>query len=278
MLKRVRYAGLSAGLLWPVWIVGSLAAESPIQDNSFLVEEAYNQERGVVQHISTFSRTWNSKEWNYTFTQEWPGPRNWRHQFSFTLSGLHTAESTTAGTGLGDTALNYRYQVYGNGESRVAFAPRLSALLPTGSVAAGRGMGALGLQTNLPVSIMLHRRLVTHWNLGATVVPNAQGADHLRAASVGYSFGQSFVFLVHPRLNLLFETSAYNFQSVTTGKTSWEKVRYLSPGVRWAFNFSNGLQIVPGVALPVGIAQSAGDRGVFLYLSFEHPFEKSAAR
>src|SRR5262249_20051800 len=119
---------------------------------------------------------------------------------------------------------------------------------------------------------------VTHWNLGATVVPNAQGADHLRAASVGYSVGQSFVFLLHPRLNLLFETSACNFQSVTSGKTSWEKVRYLSPGVRWAFNFSNGLQIVPGVALPVGIAQSAGDRGVFLYLSFEHPFDKSAAR
>ena len=27
---------------------------APIQDNSFLVEEAYNQEDGVVQHISFF--------------------------------------------------------------------------------------------------------------------------------------------------------------------------------------------------------------------------------
>lgn len=26
--------------------------QSPIQDNSFLIEEAYNQEDGVVQHIS----------------------------------------------------------------------------------------------------------------------------------------------------------------------------------------------------------------------------------
>ena len=62
---------------------------APIQDNSFLVEEAYNQERGVVQHISTFSRMWNSRDWTYSFTQEWPGPRNWRHQFSYTLAGMH---------------------------------------------------------------------------------------------------------------------------------------------------------------------------------------------
>jgi len=32
-------------------------AKRPIQDNSFLIEEAYNQESGVVQHISTFSHS-----------------------------------------------------------------------------------------------------------------------------------------------------------------------------------------------------------------------------
>jgi hypothetical protein len=40
-------------------------------DNSFLIEEAYNQERGVIQHINSFARLWNSKDWAYTFTQEW---------------------------------------------------------------------------------------------------------------------------------------------------------------------------------------------------------------
>ena len=34
----------------------SASEAPPIQDNSFLVEEAYNQERGVVQHINTFQR------------------------------------------------------------------------------------------------------------------------------------------------------------------------------------------------------------------------------
>ena len=45
---------------------------APIQDNSFLVEEAYNQEDGVVQHISTFERLTNSRDWVYTQTDEWP--------------------------------------------------------------------------------------------------------------------------------------------------------------------------------------------------------------
>src|SRR3979409_1805380 len=30
-------------------------APSAIEDNSFLIEEAYNQGRGIVQHISTFT-------------------------------------------------------------------------------------------------------------------------------------------------------------------------------------------------------------------------------
>jgi hypothetical protein len=48
----------------------------------------------------------------------------------------------------------------------------------------------------------------------------------------------------------------------------------LSPGIRWAYNFKNGLQIVPGVAVPFGVGPSSGEKGVFLYLSFEHPYRK----
>src|SRR5581483_8134055 len=70
----------------------------PIQDNSFLVEEAYNQEAGVVQHISVYSRLWNRKDWSYAFTQEWPG-RNPRHQFSYTLQGAHCGDYAGSGTG-----------------------------------------------------------------------------------------------------------------------------------------------------------------------------------
>ena len=71
------------------WLSAQKAPEWKIQDNSFLVEEAYNQERSVVQHINTFSRLWNSKDWVYTLTQEWPVPRDPRHQLSYTLVAAH---------------------------------------------------------------------------------------------------------------------------------------------------------------------------------------------
>ena len=57
------------------------SGSAPIQDNSFLVEEAYNQEDGVVQHISSFERLTNSHDWVYTQTDEWP-LRSLRHQVS----------------------------------------------------------------------------------------------------------------------------------------------------------------------------------------------------
>ena len=47
----------------------------PIRDNSFLVEEAYNQDPGVVQHLQLFIWNWKSGGWAWTFTQEWPVPR-----------------------------------------------------------------------------------------------------------------------------------------------------------------------------------------------------------
>src|SRR6266566_8506226 len=76
-----------------------VSAQPRIQDNSFLVEEAYNQNFGVVQHISSFTRFWNSKDWNYTFTQEWPVPRDPRHQLSYTLAALHTSAFPGSGAG-----------------------------------------------------------------------------------------------------------------------------------------------------------------------------------
>jgi hypothetical protein len=48
----------------------------------------------------------------------------------------------------------------------------------------------------------------------------------------------------------------------------------ISPGIRWAYNFKSGLQIVPGIAVPIGAGPSRNERGIILYLSFEHPFKK----
>ena len=64
--------------------VASDSAKPPsIQDNSFLVEEAYNQEAGVVQHISGLNIDRTGKSYEYDFTQEWP-VGSIRHQLSYT--------------------------------------------------------------------------------------------------------------------------------------------------------------------------------------------------
>jgi hypothetical protein len=253
----------------------SPSAQPGIQDNSFLIEEAYNQNFGVVQHINSFTHLWNSKDWAYTFTQEWPVPGDPRHQLSYTLPYWHAGAFPDSGAGIGDILLNYRYQLVGDGNAKLAFAPRLSLILPTGNVADGRGAGGVGVQTSLPVSVVLSKDLVSHWNVGATVVPHAQDASGDRASSAGYNLGQSFIWLTNPRFNVMLETVFATSQFVVApDKTEWSRFLFLSPGIRWAYNFKNGLQIVPGIAVPIGVGPSGGEKGVFLYLSFEHPFRK----
>jgi len=251
------------------------AAEPGIQDNSFLVEEAYNQNFGVVQHISSFTRFWDSKDWNYTFTQEWPVPGDERHQLSYTLVALHSGGFPGSGVGIGDVFLNYRYQLVGNGDTRVAFSPRLSGIFPTGDSIRGRGAGSFGLQTSLPLSVVLSKKLVSHWNAGATFFPQAQDASGDHAATAGYNLGQSFIWLAHTRFNVMLETVFARSQTVVAShRTEWTSSLFLSPGIRWSYNFKNGLQIVPGIGVPLGVGPSAGEKAVLLYLSFEHPFRE----
>src|SRR3989475_1505092 len=126
------------------------AAPPSISDNSFLIEEAYNQEPGVVQHISAFQLFRGADSWAYSFTQEWPLFSR-THQLSFTLPIQRMHNGSSAATGLGDVAVNYRYQLAG--AERLSIAPRLSLLLPTGRAKADLGAGALGVQGNMPGSV-----------------------------------------------------------------------------------------------------------------------------
>jgi hypothetical protein len=246
-------------------------ASALIQDNSFLLEEAYNQDAGYVQHISSLARFWNSKDWIFTFTQEWAVPKFPRHQLSFTATGVRAGSFIGSGPGFGDTALNYRYQLVGSSETRFAFAPRVSILLSSGKPQFGRGTGGTGVQAGLPFSLALHPRLTTHVNLGITHTPHARNESGDRASLTAYNAAQSFVFNVHPRLNLMLETVWTNSAEILApGLTRRTNDVLLSPGMRWSHNFASGLQIVPGVAVPVGVGPSQGERGLILYLSFEY--------
>jgi hypothetical protein len=249
-------------------------APIPIRDNSFLFEVAYNQEWGVVQHISTFHRVRRSVGWEATFTQEWPAPSE-RHQLSYTVPIQRSMTAVGEKTGIGDLMLNWRYQIPMRKGSLIAASPRLSVVLPTGREEWGHGSGSAGLELNLPLSIELSPWLVSHTNVGGGWTPSARNELGDRAGVRGVFVGQSLIWLVHPKFNVMLE-SIWNRDELVVGEdqTSSERGFLVSPGFRAAFDLPSGLQIVPGIAVPIGVGPSDGQRGVFVYLSFEHPFRK----
>ncbi|MDQ2871476.1 MAG: transporter [Acidobacteriota bacterium] len=275
---RYRFLAVTAALCW--WISGSPrsshalpAGPPPIQDNSFLIEEAYNQEKGVVQHIQTFERA-KGGAWTYAFTQEWPVPEE-THQLSFTVPVQRARAHSGWATGPGDVALNYRYQLAGNGEAAIAAAPRLTVLLPTGDARRALGAGGTGVQVSLPVSTVLSSWLVAHWNAAVTYVHSARNEAGDRASERSWGLGQSFVWLASPDVNGLVETVWSSAEAVSApGRTTRSRTFLVSPGIRWAWNRPGGLQIVPGIAVPLGVGSGRGERSILLYLSFEHPFRR----
>ncbi len=106
------------------------APEPPsIQDNSFLIEEAYNQEDGVIQHINSFLRLTQSHDWMFTETDEWP-VRCLKHQLSITLMAAHAGNFPDSGAGWGDTAFNYRYQLLGKWTGQTGRSPEIEPSAP----------------------------------------------------------------------------------------------------------------------------------------------------
>lgn len=254
---------------------GAAGAPVPIRDNSFLIEEAYNQEAGVIQHISAFTRNRDTREWVYTFTEEWP-VRGERHQVSLTIPVQGEGAGSAREAGVGDAALNYRCQALGGSAGRTSFAPRASLLLPSGDEGEGRGAGGAGLQVNLPLSVSISRSFVAHSNLGASFFPSARSGLGEKAAVRDYSAGQSLIWLARPTFNVLLEAAWSRTEEIAgSHRTVRSSSLFLAPGVRGAINLKSGLQIVPGVAVPFGIGASRRENALFLYLSFEHPLRRS---
>lgn len=259
-------------LLLPCLVCSAVPAapeeEKKIEDNSFLVEEAYNQEPRVVQHIQSFQYT-RGGDWLYTFTQEWPVTGR-THQLSYTISAAHPG-GPGSGAGLGDIAINYRYQAVFR--ERVACAPRFSVLLPSGDYKRGFGTGGVGLQAAVPLSVELSSRWVAHLNAGLTGTPRAKAPDESVTGTVSASAGGSLICLLAPIANLMLEGVWYSNQTAADGgRRERDDTFILNPGARFAINFRSGLQIVPGISVPIDLSHAEHDTGVFIYLSFEHPY------
>jgi hypothetical protein len=215
-----------------------------ITDNSFLVEEAFNQEPGVVQNILTWTRA-RDGSWNAAFTQEWPAP-GMTHQLSYTLVYANNGEAH----GIGDALVNYRYQLRKETEAGPAIAPRLSLILPTGRESEGLGDGTAGLQVNLPLSKQFGN-LYVHANVGYTWLPAVQRTGLVAGSGI---------WRVAPMLNLMLEGVVELNESAT-----------ISPGLRGGWNFGDR-QLVIGVAAPITRENGRATAAVLAYFSYELPF------
>jgi DtxR family transcriptional regulator, Mn-dependent transcriptional regulator len=242
-----------------------------ILDNSFLVEEAFNQEPGIFQNIAV--ATFFDNAWTLGFTQEWPVVSQ-KHQFSYTLSALGFE---SLGGGIGDTQINYRYQALMEGPGRPAFSPRLSLILPTGSVDKQRGSGSAGLQFNLPFSKQTGD-WYWHWNGGMTWIPRAEPVFPLSTpndtvSAVSPFFAGSGIYRLRPMFNLMLESVLQLQDNATAGDSGHTRVFTLSPGARGGWDIGDH-QLIVGAAVPVTWADGESNTGFLVYFSYELPFKK----
>ena len=281
----MRAVGLWAVILWAGLFCSVAAAEERpidvIEDNSFLIEEAYNQEVGVVQHIFTaiYNNDSRNRGWNFNFTQEWP-VFSQDHQFSYSVPSSHFIDGADRIYGIGDILLNYRYQALEEDDVKPAFAPRFSLILPTGNRNRGTGNGVVGYQWSLPFSKKLAARFATHANFGLTYLPGMRapldgstGVLSPKRSLVSYNLGASAIFAILPRLHLMLEWVGPFEESINDrGKATRDFMPILSPGFRAAVVNEEKLQVVVGAAAPIGLNRKADNVGALLYLSIEHNF------
>jgi hypothetical protein len=234
-----------------------------ILDNSFFVEEAFNQEAGIFQNIFGIELA-RSGEWAAGFTQEWPIVSQ-RHQFSYVLP----FSSIAGGRGVGDVLINYRLQATTEGARAPAFSPRLSLILPTGSATKGLGNGNAGYQVNLPFSKQFGD-VYLHANAGFTHTPRADSGNSTANLFTPQLAG-SAILRVHPMFNFMLEALVGWDETPEGVQTRRDRAVTVSPGFRTGVNIGEA-QVILGFAVPVTMSRGETTAGAFGYFSYELPF------
>jgi hypothetical protein len=258
------------------------------EDNSFLLNEAINQEKGIMQYISEFYFD-NLKGGNflYSFTHEIPLGGE-KHQLSYTLFYYLQNASANRGGGFGDVNLNYSFRATGK-KAWAMVVPSITLIIPTGKN--GYGSGGVGGQAELRVTKRLSRRLVTHYNFGYTYISSADFYISTVTGSqvVGFerdiqykNVGAGLTWYPRRKINVFLEYVSNFLTDVTaSGSLSETHQLTLNPGLRFAIDH-NLLQIVPGLSAPVVFTDGRYARtGLFFYLSLEPqylPFSKMKHR
>jgi DtxR family Mn-dependent transcriptional regulator len=236
-----------------------------ISDNSFLVEEAFNQEVRIFQNIFGWTRD-EYGAWKGSFTQEWP-LGGMTHQLSYTLpfSGGGSA------THFDSVLVNYRFQALQEGPRRPAFSPRVSLMLPTGRRAEPGDRP--GVQVNLPFSKQAGD-IYFHWNAGLSWTNRIELGDGSRSNFTSPFIAGSAIWRTTPMFHLMLETVlTWEDSILDSGDKGNLRSFTLLPGFRRGWNVGDQ-QLVLGLGMP--ITESGGDTsaGVLTYFSYELPYKR----
>ena len=272
LLCAVLACGATAAAQQPDAVPAPAAAPFEITDNSFFVEEAFNQEPKIVQNIFGVVRR-EGGAWAGAFTQEWPAPGQ-RHQLSYSLAFSHELGSGR----FSDVGISYRYQLLSGEGGGIAFSPRISMLVRTDGKD-GESYGEVGWQMNLPASKQLGEFFV-HANAGLTVYPGVDTgflptggvapAPHVTLISPFVA--GSVIARVRPMFHLMLESVLqYDERVAAPGITERDGFVTVAPGARLGWNLGDQ-QLVLGVAVPIVTGDDTTDTGLFGYASWELPF------
>lgn len=257
-------------LLFIISLILPLFAFAKIEDNSFLLEEAFNQEWGVFQFIQKYRTFKHTNGHEYTFENEIPITDK-THQFSYALGssrpdGINSSSMT-------DMILNYRWQPVNR--DGFLLAERFGLIVPTGSVEKGTGNGVYGLEFMQAATMTLSERWMNHWNMGFKVLPNAEetGINKKRTLT-NFSAGSSLIYLLSDSFNLMLEGLLDSGQTINAdGSKTTETSFFINPGMRFDLDLDwDDTQIVPGISFPMELLNSANEQSILVYLSIEPKF------
>jgi hypothetical protein len=237
------------------------------EDNSFLLDEAFTQPKGIWQNIlNVYAR---KNDFATTFSQQIPITD--RHQVGYTLN--YSILGASGGSGFGDIYLHYNYQWKGKAD-KILLMPEFTLILPTGK---NRGYGGWGGQFTLAATKRLSQKVMTHFNIGYSYVSRADFITSVTSTDRTFfeedlhlqNAAASVVWYVTRRFNLMFESTGGASKKLIDTHTAKAFNFTLNPGFRVLFE-SETSQLVPGLSVPLNFENSnfAG-AGVFIYLSYE---------
>jgi len=240
------------------------------EDNSFLLDEAFTQPKGVIQNIMNFYV--RKSDYAMSFTQQIPITD--KHQLGYTFNYSVVGSGSDAhNSGFGDLYLHYSYALLGKMDG-LMLVPEFTLIVPTGK---NRGYGGWGGQFILAATKRLSPRIVTHYNIGYSYISRADfitsgtSTDrtffeedlHLQNAAA------SVIWYATRRFNLLLESTTGVSKKVVNATTERVFNLTLNPGFRFLVD-NERAQLVPGMSVPLNFeGKSFAGAGLFIYLSYE---------